>query len=143
MEDILNATLAGGVVIGAPCGVLYLPGVALAIGAIAGAISVVGFKFLAPKLNEKIGLHDSCGVHNLHGIPGLIGGILSAVIVACYNAGYDPNVASNFGNLNLFASVHGSFLNQGGLQLAGTFTSIGMGIAFGVISGFIILSYYS
>jgi len=54
MEDILNATLAGGVAIGASCGVLYLPGVAIAIGAVAGSISVIGFKFLAPKLSEKI-----------------------------------------------------------------------------------------
>lgn len=51
MEDIMNATLAGGVVIGAPCGILYLPGVALAIGAIAGSISTISFKRLAPWLN--------------------------------------------------------------------------------------------
>ena len=26
-------------------------------------------------------LHDSCGVHNLHGIPGVLGGLLSALAV--------------------------------------------------------------
>jgi ammonium transporter Rh len=142
MEDILNATLAGGVAIGAPCGVLYLPGVALAIGAIAGAISVIGFKFLAPKLSETIELHDSCGVHNLHGIPGIIGGISSGIIIACYNLGYDSAVFANFGPNNVFASRSGTFLNQGGLQIAGTFVSVIMGIIFGVIAGFIILFIY-
>lgn len=97
MEDILNATLAGGVIIGAPCGILYLPGVALGIGAIGGAVSTICFKKLAPWLNEKIGLNDSCGVHNLHGIPGMIGGISSAIIAACYNSGYDQTVAAQFG----------------------------------------------
>jgi len=46
----LNATLAGGVAIGSSCGVLYYPGVALAIGFMAGIISVFGFRYLSPKL---------------------------------------------------------------------------------------------
>jgi ammonium transporter Rh len=143
MEDILNATLAGGVAIGSPCGILYLPGVALAIGCIAGAISVVGFKIIGPKLVDKIGLYDTCGVHNLHGIPGLLGGISSAIIAACYNLGYDLDVAAKFGSDNIFATVNGSYLKQGGLQIAGLFSSVAVGIAFGIISGFIILTYYS
>jgi len=50
MEDILNATLAGGVAIGAPCGLLYYPGIAMAIGFTSGIISTLGFKYLTPKL---------------------------------------------------------------------------------------------
>jgi ammonium transporter Rh len=50
MEFILNASLAGGVVIGAPSGVLYYPGAALVIGALAGVISVLGFNYLTSKL---------------------------------------------------------------------------------------------
>jgi hypothetical protein len=46
--------LAGGVAVGACCGILYLPGVALAVGAIAGSISVIGFKYVGPKLLLKI-----------------------------------------------------------------------------------------
>ena len=43
MEDILNATLAGGVAIGAPSGVVQNPGLSLFIGLLAGFISTLGF----------------------------------------------------------------------------------------------------
>jgi ammonia channel protein AmtB len=43
-----------------------------------------------------IGLYDTCGVHNLHGIPGILGGIWSAIIIAFYNTGYDPTVAAQY-----------------------------------------------
>lgn len=89
MEDILNATLAGGVAIGSACGLLYYPGVALAIGSAAGIISTLGYRYLSAKLEKEIGLHDSCGIHNLHGIPGLLGGIFSALIVFTYVGGHD------------------------------------------------------
>lgn len=35
-----------------------------------------------------------------------------------------------------------SFLKQAGLQLAGTFCSLGMGIVFGLIGGFVTLFFY-
>ena len=34
------------------------------------------FKVVQPFLQDKINLHDSCGVNNLHGIPGILGGLL-------------------------------------------------------------------
>lgn len=46
MEDILNASLAGGVMIGASSGIVTNPGVALCIGVFAGIISTLGFRYL-------------------------------------------------------------------------------------------------
>jgi ammonium transporter Rh len=46
MEYLLNATLAGGVVIGSAAGILYNPGAALAIGFLIGIISTLGFHYL-------------------------------------------------------------------------------------------------
>jgi len=43
MEHLLNATLAGGVIIGSSSGILYNTGGALIIGFIAGTISTVCF----------------------------------------------------------------------------------------------------
>jgi ammonium transporter Rh len=50
MEHLLNASLAGGVVIGATAGLIYHPGGSLAIGLITGIISTLGFQHLTPYL---------------------------------------------------------------------------------------------
>ena len=43
---------------------------------------------LSGYLEEKIGLNDTSGVHNLHGIPGIFGGIFSSIVIATYQS--DP-----------------------------------------------------
>lgn len=50
MEHLLNATLAGGVVIGAAAGIMFNPGGALAIGFLTGIISTLGYQYLTPYL---------------------------------------------------------------------------------------------
>ena len=59
--DIQNATLAGGVAIGASANLLGVkPWGAMAIGTTAGLVSTWGFCRLQPWLEDR-GLHDSCG----------------------------------------------------------------------------------
>lgn len=36
------------------------------MGIVAGILSTLGFKYLTPLLNNKFGLQDICGIHNLH-----------------------------------------------------------------------------
>jgi ammonium transporter Rh len=79
IEDIANAALAGGVAIGSACSSVD-PGFAMVIGMVAGLVSTVGYTILAPKVCKLIGGTDTCGVHNLHGMPGILGG-LSAMAV--------------------------------------------------------------
>jgi ammonium transporter Rh len=50
MEHLLNATLSGGVVIGAASGLIINPGGSLLIGFATGIISTLGFQFLTPYL---------------------------------------------------------------------------------------------
>ena len=50
MEHLLNATICGGVVIGAAAGILYNPGAALAIGFLCGILSTLGYQYLTPYL---------------------------------------------------------------------------------------------
>ena len=80
MVDMANAALAGGVGIGSVCDVVSPTG-AFGIGLLAGSISVVGYVFLLPLLERKFKLLDTCGVHNLHGMPGLLGGFSALLVV--------------------------------------------------------------
>ncbi|MEK6735081.1 MAG: ammonium transporter [Pseudomonadota bacterium] len=80
MVDMANAALAGGVSIGSLCDVVSPTG-AFSIGLLAGTLSVLGYVFLQPVLESKLKLVDTCGVHNLHGMPGLLGGISAFLVV--------------------------------------------------------------
>jgi len=80
MVDMANAALAGGVAIGSVCDIVSPTG-AFGIGLLAGAISVIGYVYLLPWLEDKFNLYDTCGVHNLHGMPGLLGGLSALLVV--------------------------------------------------------------
>ncbi|KAJ0061168.1 hypothetical protein NL108_008859 [Boleophthalmus pectinirostris] len=82
MVHIQNATLAGGVAVGTCADMNIGPFGAMLIGFIAGIISTLGFKFLTPVLASNLGIQDTCGVHNLHGLPGVLGGLAGIVAVA-------------------------------------------------------------
>jgi ammonium transporter Rh len=78
--DMANAALAGGVAVGATCN-LVSPAGAFAIGLLAGSLCVVGYTLIQPRLDATLKIVDTCGVHNLHGMPGLLGGLTAAVVV--------------------------------------------------------------
>src|SRR5262249_37953928 len=80
MVHVQNATLAGGVAIGAVADMPVQPYGAVLVGSAAGILSVVGFYWLQPRLNSFV--HDTCGVNNLHGMPGLFSGLISAGVAA-------------------------------------------------------------
>ena len=69
---------------------------AMIIGTFSGIISTLGFQYLSPLL-KRIYLHDTCGVHNLHGIPGVISGIAGAIVAAfATRANYGGNKLFEF-----------------------------------------------
>ncbi len=80
MGDIANAALAGGVAVGATCNVLHAGG-AFGVGLLAGTLCVTGYIVIQPKLQALMKTVDTCGVHNLHGMPGLLGGLIAAFVV--------------------------------------------------------------
>ena len=136
MEVVLNATLAGGVAIGSASDLIVTGGTAMAIGALAGIISAVGFLKIGPYLLKKISLHDTCGVHNLHGLPGVMAGIIGAISASLAD--------STFGNEetlgNTFAAISEdgrTTSEQGWYQLAALGCSLSIAISGGLISGFL------
>jgi ammonium transporter Rh len=78
--DMANAALAGGVAIGATCNQAN-PLTAFMIGSVAGAICVVGYATIQPALQKLLKSVDTCGVHNLHGMPGVFGGVTAIFVV--------------------------------------------------------------
>lgn len=84
--DIANAALAGGVAIGSACDVASFPE-AFIVGILAGALSTFGFAVLQTKVESLIKGIDTCGVMNLHGLPGILGGLSAVFIVDGVNKG--------------------------------------------------------
>ncbi len=84
--DIANAALAGGVAIGSTCDFASHPQ-AILIGVIAGVLSTIGFGILQEKQQKLHKIIDTCGVSNLHGIPGIFGGLAAIVVVSGLDVG--------------------------------------------------------
>ena len=93
MEVLLNSTLAGGVAIGTASDLCFNAVWPIAIGGIAGVISAAGYLYLNAFLQEKVKLHDTCGVQFLHGIPGILGAIFGAIATALASMGFDNALA--------------------------------------------------
>lgn len=41
-----------------------------------------GFFYSQPFLENTLRLQDTCGVHNLHAMPGMLGGFIGAIVAA-------------------------------------------------------------
>ncbi|NXW46547.1 RHBG protein, partial [Nyctiprogne leucopyga] len=81
LSHLQNGSLAGGVAIGAVADMAMPLVAALALGNLSAVACVLGFRFLTPFLARKLRLQDQCGIHNLHGLPGILGAAASAVAV--------------------------------------------------------------
>lgn len=144
MEHIQNATLAGGVAIGACADLMVQPWAALLVGTIAGTISVYGFDEITPAINKYFKIHDTCGVHNLHGMPGLIGSLLSVIITAATatKAVMGDSLKEVFPHVGdekySDAYQYGSAGKQGAMQLAALGVTLAIAIVGGTITGFIL-----
>ena len=82
-EDILNASVSGGVIIGGSCNLILKPFASIVVGFVGGIISTLGFEFIGKLLSSKLNLYDQAGILYLHGIPGLLGSIVTSICVAC------------------------------------------------------------
>jgi hypothetical protein len=79
----------------------------------------------------------------LHGLPGFLGGLFSAIAIASYASDPITN-ATQSGLLSFYSSPYGgrTFYQQGGIQVAGTVISLTLGVAFGFIAGILMKQVY-
>eukprot|EP00611_Tribonema_gayanum_P002169 TRINITY_DN11586_c0_g1_i4.p1 TRINITY_DN11586_c0_g1~~TRINITY_DN11586_c0_g1_i4.p1 ORF type:complete len:500 (+),score=213.58 TRINITY_DN11586_c0_g1_i4:192-1691(+) len=119
---VQNATLAGGVAMGAACTLRMAPGVAFTVGLSAGVLSTGGFKYVTPLLDARFGLGDTCGIHNLHGMPAVLGGLIAGLIALSEDGSY---------------LLH-SPAAQLGYQAAAVASAVAIGIASGHLAGWLV-----
>ncbi|NXK55386.1 RHBGB protein, partial [Chauna torquata] len=86
MAQIQDATLASGAVMGMAGEMLLTPFGALVAGFLASQASLLGFRFLTPILRSRLKIQDTCGVHNVHGLPGVLGTFLGSLLAALATA---------------------------------------------------------
>ncbi|XP_069846278.1 ammonium transporter Rh type B isoform X1 [Dipodomys merriami] len=136
MVHIQNAALAGGVVVGTSGEMMLTPFGALTAGFLAGTISTLGYKFLTPILESKFKVEDTCGVHNLHGMPGVLGAFLGVLV-----AGLATHEAYGDGLENVFpliAKGQRSAKSQAVYQLFGLSVTLVFAFVGGSLGGFLL-----
>ncbi|CAG5131862.1 unnamed protein product [Candidula unifasciata] len=143
MVHVQNSSVAGGVVVGATANMPMQPFGALIFGAVAGTISVLGYKFLTPRMAKYLKIHDTCGVHNLHGMPGLLAAIGSAVLAAMSeNWSIHDREAIFPETFDQNSTVPGALGRtageQGGYQFLAAVITLGIAIGGGVFTGLIL-----
>ena len=67
-----------------------------------------------------MGLRDTCGVHNLHGMPGLLGGLTAALV----------SLTSYGGNKGVMPAGH----HQAWYQVFGILVTLGMAVGGGILA---------
>ena len=125
MMHIQNSTLAGGVAMGAACSLKITPGGAFVVGIVAGTISVCGYQYLTPFLERKLGLRDTCGINNLHGMPSIIGGLVAGLVALGQNTEY---ILHDNGGIQLINEIL-AMIVTGGIAITG-----------GLVVGYIIVT---
>lgn len=154
MEFIQNATLAGGVAVGTTAHMPLQPFGAILMGTVAGFISCTGFHIITEKMAEKLKIQDTCGVHNLHGMPAVLAATAGAVmgglateedwgrsVYEIFPTMIPENPTDEFKmkfpGLDYEGGKGYSGKKQGGFQFLALVVTLGIAIVSGVITGFI------
>lgn len=97
MADIQNVTLAGGVTVGASVDMMISPAAAYGLGIMGCTACFFGYRYLTPFLAQRMRIQDQCGIHNLHGLTGLISSTagICAILLATEET-YGPSMYQIF-----------------------------------------------
>ncbi|XP_055025294.2 rh blood group, D antigen [Misgurnus anguillicaudatus] len=73
MVHIQRSALSGGVAFGVAMTAVQAPWVAMMIGFFSALLSAMGFRYMKSHMLFAFECHDTCGVLNVHAIPGILG----------------------------------------------------------------------
>jgi len=146
MVDVQNATLAGGVAIGSAANLTVLtPAEGLFIGVLGGLVSVFGYVKIQPFIERTLGVHDTCGVHNLHGMPAILAGVTSAIVIAYSGA---PVTFQAHTSKEAYAATYGGLVTeerpasvQASFQLLCVLVSFAFAVVGGLVSALVALQF--
>ncbi|RVE70723.1 hypothetical protein OJAV_G00067110 [Oryzias javanicus] len=162
MADVQNVTLAGGVTVGASVDMMISPAAAYVLGMLGCTACMLGYKYLSPFLAKRCRIQDQCGIHNLHGLTGLIScaaGIW-AILVADEEV-YGPSLYEIFAHRapvesdpqleklqmmipGLKPGLGRTAQEQALFQVAAVFSAIGLAALGGLLTGFVLrLPYFA
>merc|ERR1719378_1012792 len=134
MVHVQNATLAGGVAVGTMADMVIKPWGAIFVGMAAGTLSTLGYTYITPFMNKRFKIHDTCGIHNLHGMPGVlsaVGGAIAAALATKKKYGDDLDSIWPYRKSR-------TAMTQAGFQMLALLITLAMAIVGGIITGFII-----
>ncbi|XP_067941459.1 ammonium transporter Rh type A-like [Watersipora subatra] len=136
LVHVQNATLAGGVAVGTAANFMIQPWGAVLIGVLAAIISTLGFQYLQEAMDKKFGLHDSCGVNNLHGMPGITAAIIGIIAAAYGNVeNYGSELVDVFPALDNSTGMARTAAQQAGFQAATLGVTLLLAIVGGLVTG--------
>ena len=95
----------------------------------AGFVSVFGFNKIQPWILARFKVHDSCGIHNLHGMPSLIGATASVILAAYKNSGGRTSDSAVYGPDAEYQWVW---------QLCGILSTLLIAITSGSLTGYLV-----
>lgn len=156
MADIQNVTLAGGVTVGASVDMMISPAAAYALGMMGCTACTLGYKYLSPFLAQRCRIQDQCGIHNLHGLTGLISCTagICAILMASEEV-YGPSLYETFTHMapvegdpkllelqklipGLQSGLGRTAKEQALFQVAAVFSTIGVSALGGILTGFVL-----
>uniref|UniRef100_A0A8R1XXI7 Ammonium transporter AmtB-like domain-containing protein n=1 Tax=Onchocerca volvulus TaxID=6282 RepID=A0A8R1XXI7_ONCVO len=139
MTHISNSVLAGGIAIGTVANIILEPFYALLIGCLGALVSVLGNSYIRPIGARAFGLHDTRGVGSIHGLPGILAGILGFVFTAVY----EPTRYGTGNVTHIYPAMSNSkesreVFVQAGYQLAALVIILLVSIIGGAVTGLIL-----
>ena len=132
-EHILFGSYSGGVIISGCCSVCIDHWAPLLIGLLCGAICVTFLSYLKPFF-IKWGFHDIYNIISIHGVPGVLGAFITAMMIG------DINKRINDGNdyhYILLYDLNRSNSIQGGVQVGAIFITVGLAFICGIATGYL------